>query len=111
MKNVGQVFLCDSKTFRGAWRPYQRGRVPGAGRPPGVLQHMCLWCQRRCRVGGVQRHGLPSHKSHQQHKPKFHLTRHVTSRHDTLFSPCILAQETSWREVDETCRDVSFLFY
>jgi len=24
-------------------------------------------------------------------KPKFHLARHVTSRHDTLSSPCILA--------------------
>jgi len=26
-------------------------------------------------------------------RPKFHLARHVTSRHDTLSSPCILSQE------------------
>jgi len=32
-------------------------------------------------------------------KPKFHLLRHITTRHDTLSSPCILVQEKVVRAV------------
>jgi len=39
-------------------------------------------------------------------KPKFHLARHVMSRHDTLSGLCILAQGqvVTWRDVSNTAR-------